>query len=93
MREVKMARYHINKNGVPSVCKAKPGNCPYGGQDGNENHFSNIEDAQKAADNSKLINNINQKQVNPVNLVNSHSSRKHQPYTCQRRNFVSSILA
>lgn len=52
-----------------------------------------IEDAQKAADNSKLINNINQKQVNPVNLVNSHSSRKHQPYTCQRRNFVSSILA
>lgn len=61
-----MPMYHINKNGVPSVCKAKPGNCPYGGQDGNENHFSNIEDAQKAAD------KIHEKEFNllPNNQLN-----------------------
>lgn len=61
-----MTRYHINKNGVPSVCKAKPGNCPYGGQDGNENHFSNIEDAQKAADDihAKEFNLLPNNQLN-----------------------------
>lgn len=43
-----MARkYHINKKGKPSVCRAKDGNCPFGG---NETHYNTIEDAQKAAD-------------------------------------------
>ena len=26
-----MAKFHINKHGVPAPCKAKPGNCPLGG--------------------------------------------------------------
>jgi|GEM_PF-4597839 len=42
-----MTRYHINKHGVPAVCKAKPGNCPLGGDD---QHFTNIEEAQDYAD-------------------------------------------
>lgn len=41
-----MTRYHINKHGVPAPCKAQKGNCPYGG---NESHYDNLEDAQKAA--------------------------------------------
>lgn len=44
-----MAKFHINKNGVPAPCHAKEGNCPLGGNSGNENHFNNLEDAQKAA--------------------------------------------
>lgn len=45
---VLMARkYHVNKKGKPSVCRAKDGNCPFGG---NESHYNTIEDAQKAAD-------------------------------------------
>lgn len=40
-------RYHINKHGVPAICRAKPGNCPLGGD--NE-HFDSKEDAQKHAD-------------------------------------------
>lgn len=43
-------KYHINKNGVPAVCRAKEGNCPYGGESGSENHFDTIEEAQVAAD-------------------------------------------
>ena len=42
-----MARFHINKHGVPAPCKAKQGNCPLGGEG---SHFNNMEDAQEAAD-------------------------------------------
>lgn len=42
-----MTKFHINKHGVPASCKAKPGNCPLGGD---ETHFDNIEEAQAAAD-------------------------------------------
>lgn len=42
-----MAKFHINAKGVPSVCKATKGNCPFGGVDGTDNHFNNIEDADK----------------------------------------------
>lgn len=40
--------YHINPNtGVPSVCRAAKGNCPYGGgHDGLDNHFNNYTEAQ-----------------------------------------------
>ena len=35
-----MVRYHINpKTGMPSVCHAKIGNCPYGGASGSDMHF------------------------------------------------------
>lgn len=45
-----MGKFHINKHGVPAPCHATKGNCPLGGASGNENHFNNLEDAQKAAD-------------------------------------------
>lgn len=33
--------------GVPSICRAEVGNCPYGGESGNENHFYTYSEAQK----------------------------------------------
>lgn len=42
-----MARYHIGKDGAPSICKAQPGNCPFGSD---KDHFTTYEDAQKVAD-------------------------------------------
>lgn len=45
-----MTKYHINKHGVPAPCHAKDGNCPLGGISGSENHFDNLADAEKAAD-------------------------------------------
>lgn len=44
-----MTKFHINKNGVPSPCKASKGKCPLGGVDGTENHFDNFEEAEKTA--------------------------------------------
>lgn len=43
-----MSKFHINKHGVPSPCRAQKGNCPYGGED---THFNTIEEAQEYADN------------------------------------------
>lgn len=45
-----MAKFHINKHGVPAPCKATKGNCPYGGESGTENHYDTQEEAQVAAD-------------------------------------------
>ena len=42
-----MAKFHINKHGVPAPCRAQKGNCPYGGD---EQHFDTIEKAQEYAD-------------------------------------------
>lgn len=42
-----MEKYHIGKNGTPSICQAEKGNCPLGGI---ENHYSSLEAAQTAAD-------------------------------------------
>lgn len=42
-----MAKYHINKRGIPAICKAKPGNCPLGG---NDSHFKTLEEAQNFID-------------------------------------------
>ena len=42
-----MSKYHINKHGVPAVCRAKNGNCPLGGED---SHFSTQGEAQEHAD-------------------------------------------
>lgn len=41
-----MTKWHINKHGVPALCKAKDGRCPLGG---NEQHFDNVETAQEYA--------------------------------------------
>lgn len=45
-----MTMFHINSKGVPAICKAKKGNCPFGGQSGTDNHFSTLEEAQEKAD-------------------------------------------
>lgn len=39
-----MNQFHINKNGVPSLCRAKQGKCPFGGE---TKHFNSLVDAQK----------------------------------------------
>lgn len=38
-----MVRFHINKHGIPAVCKAKPGNCPLGDS---STHFESLEAAK-----------------------------------------------
>lgn len=45
-----MAKFHINKHGVPAPCHAKKGNCPLGGNTGDENHFDSAEEAQAHVD-------------------------------------------
>lgn len=40
-------KYHINKHGVPAICRATEGNCPLGGEG---DHFDNIISAQRHAD-------------------------------------------
>lgn len=42
--------FHINSQGVPAVCKAEKGKCPFGGESGKDNHFDSFEDAQQEAD-------------------------------------------
>lgn len=42
-----MSKFHINKKGVPSPCRATKGKCPLGGEG---SHFDSKEAAQKAAD-------------------------------------------
>ena len=39
-----MVKFHIGKNGKPTLCTAAPGNCPFGGE---EQHYPNKEEAQK----------------------------------------------
>lgn len=45
-----MTKYHVNAKGVPAICSARNGRCPYGGDTGSENHFESKEEAQKFAD-------------------------------------------
>lgn len=40
-------QFHINRNGVPAPCRARPGNCPLGGD---ETHFKTKKEAQIEAD-------------------------------------------
>lgn len=45
-----MNRYHINPHtGVPNICRAKKGNCPYEGAFGNSNHYDSYSEAQEAS--------------------------------------------
>lgn len=46
-----MSKFHINKHGVPAPCRAVKGNCPLGGNSGEEGHFDSKEEAQVHADN------------------------------------------
>lgn len=42
-----MLRYHIKKDGTPSICEAQPGNCPLGDE---TLHFGSYEEAQRFMD-------------------------------------------
>lgn len=42
-----MAKYHIKKDGMPGVCRAQNGKCPYGSE---AEHFPTKEEAQNYAD-------------------------------------------
>ena len=58
-------KFHINKHGVPSPCRAKAGNCPLGGE---EQHFSNQANAQAYAD------KINEQEYGLMSQMKSSSS-------------------
>lgn len=45
-----MTKYHINKKGIITICKAIKGNCPFGDNSETENHFDTLEEAQAFAD-------------------------------------------
>lgn len=45
-----MGKFHINAQGVPAPCRATKGNCPFGGESGNEDHYDSKEEAQVRAD-------------------------------------------
>lgn len=65
--------YHINPaTGVPSICRAKPGNCPYGGESGNANHFRSYSSAQAFA--QKMLEE--KYEVLPIQSVNELLSDK-----------------
>lgn len=42
-----MAKYHITPKGLPHICKAEKGRCPFGGSD---SHYDSMEEAQAAVD-------------------------------------------
>jgi len=41
-----LTKWHINDKGEVHPCKARPGNCRFGGQTGDKNHFSSKEGAE-----------------------------------------------
>lgn len=43
-------KYHVNPfSGMPSICRAKKGNCPYGGASGDDYHYDTFQEAQAAS--------------------------------------------
>lgn len=51
-----MAKWHLNTaTGDYNKCNAKPGNCPLGGDQGDENHFNTKKEAAQAAE--KFLDN------------------------------------
>lgn len=64
-------RYHINKHGVPAVCKAQLGKCPLGS---NDNHFNTKKEAnnfiqQQNMKQHGLLPQVNKKDVKPYRLA------------------------
>ena len=59
------SKYHINGKGVPAICKATKGNCPFGGA---ESHYHSKEEAQSAADSK------NEEEFGLINSVKSYAS-------------------
>jgi hypothetical protein len=55
--------YHIKKDGTPGICRAKPGNCPYGDF---SKHFPTREEAQLYADKKNDKQNESNKKLNNI---------------------------
>ena len=73
-----MTKYHINKHGVPAICKAKSGNCPLGGE---ENHFNSQQEAQTYADKVNeeshgLLPNVGSKQTPEQEKIEEEMNEK-----------------
>lgn len=47
-----MAKFHLNGNGDPGLCKASQGNCPFGGD---EEHYTSPEAARSAFEGSQNV--------------------------------------
>ena len=45
-----MAKYHVNDDGVPGVCRAKKRPCKFGGPDGTKNHYESMDEAKVASE-------------------------------------------
>jgi len=65
-----MAKYHINKHGVPAICKAKDGNCPLGGEG---EHFDTFKEAQEQADKT------NKKEYGVLSVIIGGKDDKSEP--------------
>lgn len=44
-----MSKFHVNGEGATGQCGAKEGNCPFGGDSGQENHYATKAEAEDAA--------------------------------------------
>lgn len=68
-----MNKYHINKHGVPAVCRARSGNCPLGGD---EQHFNSEQEAQEYA------NKVNEERYQMLPEVNNEDyiDEKYLPF-------------
>lgn len=68
-----MNKYHINKHGVPAVCRARSGNCPLGGD---EQHFNSEQEAQEYA------NKVNEEKYQMLPEVNNEDyiDEKYLPF-------------
>lgn len=75
-------RFHINKHGVPAPCRAKPGNCPLGGD---ESHFGTKEEAQIEADK-------NNEQEFGILSVNKGDKGKSEELTHKKATTPSSFM-
>lgn len=71
-------KYHIGKNGIPSVCHALSGHCPFGDE---SRHFSSIQEAQQFADKQNSVNFIKNKSnsnLSPEVVKKRLRKRKHK---------------
>lgn len=62
-----MSKFHISKNGKPSICHAQSGNCPLGGE---SQHYETKEKAQQAIErenNNYMLQSITKKEETTYN--------------------------
>ena len=70
------SRYHVNLDGLPGICSAAEGRCPYG-----KEHYATFEMAQAAADTinarqaevDKILGNLDRRKVGPLAQLRSET--------------------